>query len=61
MSDGDYAIFDKYKVGDKLGLTSNQTDEAVDNLDKTGLLKKIGESKILLTFEGKQGIEGSHS
>jgi DNA-binding MarR family transcriptional regulator len=40
MSAGDYEIIDKYKVGDQLGITNSQTDDAVENLDKMGLIKK---------------------
>lgn len=40
MSGGEYKIFDRYKVGEQLGITNNQTDYAVDNLDKMGLIKK---------------------
>lgn len=61
MSGGEYKIFDRYKVGEQLGITNNQTDYAVDNLDKMGLIKKIGASKILLTFEDKKEIEDSNS
>jgi hypothetical protein len=61
MSAGDYEIIDKYKVGDQLGITNSQTDDAVENLDKMGLIKKIGASKILLSFEAKKGIKDSHS
>ena len=59
MTSGEYKIFDKYKVGSKLGLSNSQTDDIVDDLHNIGLIKKIGVSKILMTFEGKKEVEES--
>jgi Mn-dependent DtxR family transcriptional regulator len=59
MTSGEYKIFDKYKVGSKLGLSNSQTDDIVDDLHNIGLIKKIGMSKILMTFEGKKEVEES--
>jgi Mn-dependent DtxR family transcriptional regulator len=57
MSDGEYKIFDRYKVGRRIGIFKSQTDETVDELHSKGLAKKIGSSKVLLTFEGKEEFE----
>jgi hypothetical protein len=54
MSRGEYMIFDRYKVGRIVGVSDSQTDDIVDDLYNMGLLKKIGATKILLSFEGKQ-------
>jgi Mn-dependent DtxR family transcriptional regulator len=59
MTSGEYKIFDKYKVGSKLDLSNSQTDDIVDDLHNIGLIKKIGMSKILMTFEGKKDVEES--
>jgi Mn-dependent DtxR family transcriptional regulator len=59
MTSGEYKIFDKYKVGSKLGLSNSQTHDIVDDLHNIGLIKKIGMSKILMTFEGKKEVEES--
>lgn len=47
-------IFDRYGVGQSLGVLKSQTDDIVDELHKKGLIKKLGSSKVLLTFEGKE-------
>lgn len=59
MSGGEYMIFDRYKVGKILGISDGQTDEIVDDLYNMGLIKKIGTTKILLSFEGKQEVTRS--
>lgn len=59
MTSGEYKIFDKYKVGSKLGLSNSQTNDIVDDLHNIGLIKKIRMSKILMTFEGKKEVEES--
>jgi Mn-dependent DtxR family transcriptional regulator len=59
MSDGDYKIFDRYRVGSGVGLSNSQTDDIIDDLHNMGLIKKIGETKILMTLEGKQETEKS--
>lgn len=61
LSDGEFKIIEKYKVGLDVGIPNDQTDDIVDDLHKKDLLKKIGSSKILLTFEGKKWIEDLHS
>lgn len=57
MSGGDYKIIERYKVGKEIGMPNTQLDDIVDDLDNMGLIKKIGETKILLTFEGKEQVE----
>lgn len=57
MSDGDYKIFDRYRVGSEVGLSNSQTDDIIDDLHNMGLIKKIGETKILMTLEGKLETE----
>ena len=59
MSDGDYKIFDRYRVGSEVGLSNSQTDDIIEDLHNMGLIKKIGETKILMTLEGKQENEKS--
>ena len=61
MSGAEYKIFDKYKVGREVGISNSQTDDIVDDHHNMGLVKKIGTTKILLTFEGKQEVERSSS
>jgi Mn-dependent DtxR family transcriptional regulator len=48
-----------YKVGKDIGIPNTQVDDIVNDLANMGLIKKIGETKILLTFEGKQEVESS--
>ena len=57
MSGGDYKIIERYKVGKEIGMPNRQVDDIVDDLDDMGLIKKIGETKIPLTFEGKEQVE----
>ena len=59
MSDGDYKIFDRYRVGNEVGPSNSQTDDIIEDLHNMGLIKKIGETKILMTLEGKQETEKS--
>jgi hypothetical protein len=59
MSDGDYKIFDRYRVRSEVGLSNSQTDDIIEDLHNMRLIKKIGETKILMTLEGKQAIEKS--
>lgn len=58
MSNGEYKIFDRYRVGSEVSLSNIQTDDIID-LHNMGLIKKIGETKILMTLEGKQETEKS--
>ena len=57
MSRGDYKIIERYKVGKEIDMPNTQVDDIVDDHDNIGLIKKIGETKILLTFEGKEQVE----
>jgi hypothetical protein len=59
MSDGGYKIIEMYIVGKDIGIPNTQVDDIVNDLSNMGLIKKIGETKILLTFEGKQKVESS--
>ena len=59
MSGGEYKIIERYKVGREIGISNTQVDDIVDDLDNMGLVKKIGETKILMTFEGKLEAESS--
>jgi len=61
LSDGEYKIIEKYKVGEEVGVL-NSTDDivVVDELHKIGFIKKIGTTKILMTFEGKKEVEESN-
>lgn len=43
LSDGEYKIIEKYKVGAEIGVSNSQTDDIVDDLDKMGLVKIIDE------------------
>lgn len=57
MSGGEYKSIERYKVGREIGIPNTQVDDIVDDLDNMGLVKKIGETKILITFEGKLDAE----
>jgi hypothetical protein len=46
-SNGEYKIFDRYRVGSEVGLSNSQTDDIIYDLHNMGLVKKIGETKIL--------------
>jgi hypothetical protein len=59
LSDGEYKIIEKYKVGEEVGVL-NSTDDIVDELHKIGSIKKIGTTKILMTFEVKKEVEESN-
>ena len=61
MSDGEYIIFDRCKVGRIVGISNSQTDDIVDDLCIMGLLKKVGENNVVLSFEGKQEVTRSKS
>lgn len=39
MSDGDYKIFDRFRVGSEVGLSNSQTDAIIDDLHNMGLIK----------------------
>ena len=52
----DYKVYDKYKVGREIGLTDSETDNVVYDLSRKGFIKKIGEDKILITFDGKEAL-----
>lgn len=57
MSDGDYKILDRYRVGSEVGLSNSETDDIINDLHNMGLIKKIGDTKILITLEGKLETE----
>lgn len=61
MCEGEYRIVGRYKVGVAVGISKYQTDDIVDDLDGMGLIKKIGETKILLTFLGKEQVKSSNA
>ncbi|HEX5921592.1 MAG TPA: hypothetical protein VFY55_07445 [Nitrososphaeraceae archaeon] len=61
MSGAEYKIFDKYKVGREVGISNSQIDDIVDDHHNMGFVKKIGTTKVLLTFAGKQEVERSKS
>lgn len=61
ICEGEYRIVGRYKVGTAVRISKYQTDDIVDDLASRGLIKKIGETKILLTFEGKEQVESSDS
>ncbi|HEY9399114.1 MAG TPA: hypothetical protein VIP29_04375 [Nitrososphaeraceae archaeon] len=61
MTDGESKIFDRYEVGRIVGLSNSQTDDIVVELHNAGLIKKIGATKILMSFEGKQKAKRSNS
>ena len=46
LSDGEYKIIEKYKVGEEVGVL-NSTDDIVDELHKIGFIKKLGRLKYL--------------
>jgi Mn-dependent DtxR family transcriptional regulator len=61
MSDGEYITFDRYKVGRIVGISNSQNDDIVDDLYNMGLLKKVGQNNVVLSFEGKQEVTRSKS
>jgi hypothetical protein len=61
MSDGEYIIFDRYNVGRIVGISNSQNDDIVDDLYNMGLLKKVGQNNVVLSFEGKQEVTRSKS
>jgi Mn-dependent DtxR family transcriptional regulator len=61
MSDGEYIIFDRYDVGRIVGISNSQNDDIVDDLYNMGLLKKVGQNNVVLSFEGKQEVTRSKS
>ena len=56
---GSNEVLDQYKVGRRLGLSNSQTDDIVDDLNM-GLIKKIRDSKILMTIDGKKEVEDAY-
>lgn len=61
MSGAEYKIFDNYKVAREVGISNGQIDDIVDDHHNMGFVKKIGTTKVLLTFAGKQEVERSKS
>lgn len=45
MSDGEYKIFERYKVGREISLPNTQVDDIVDDLNNMGLIKKLERPK----------------
>ena len=45
MSDRDYKIIERYKVGKEIGMPNTQVDDIVDDLDNMGLIKKLERPK----------------
>lgn len=45
MSDGEYKIFERYKVAREIGMPNTQVDDIVDNLHNKGLVKKLERPK----------------
>lgn len=45
MSNGEYKIFDRYRVGSEVGLSNIQTDDIIDDLHNMGLIKKLARPK----------------
>lgn len=60
MSGAEYKIFN-YKVAREVGISNGQIDDIVDDHHNMGFVKKIGTTKVLLTFAGKQEVERSKS
>lgn len=46
--------FDRYKVGNKLGLDKEQTDAVVEELAALGRIQKTAETEVSLTPEEKK-------
>jgi hypothetical protein len=57
MTSGQYKIFDKYKVGSKLGLSNSQTDDIVDDLHNIDWSKKLGWAKYLWLSKAKKKLK----
>lgn len=61
MAEGDLKTFDRYKVGQELGLDREQTDAVVEELYGKRQLQKIPGTKIVLTPLVKEVLESKKS
>ena len=57
MSEGDLKTFDRYEVGQQLGLDKEQTDAVVEELYGQRQLQKIVGTKIVLTPPLKEVLD----
>ena len=57
MSEGDLKTFDRYEVGQQLGLDKEQTDAVVEELYGKRQLQKIVGTKIVLTPQLKEVLD----
>jgi len=57
MSGGNLKPFDRYKVGNQIGLDRDQTDAVVEELAVEGRIKKMVGMKVMLTPEEKNFID----
>jgi hypothetical protein len=57
MSEGDLKTFDRYEVGQQLGLDKEQTDAVVEELYGKRQLRKIVGTKIVLTPPLKEVLD----
>jgi len=61
MAEGDLKTFDRYEVGQELGLDREQTDAVVEELYGKRQLQKILGTKIVLTPPVKEVLESKKS
>lgn len=61
MAEGDLKTFDRYEVGQELGLDREQTDAVVEELYGKRQLQKIPGTKIVLTQPVKEVLESKKS
>ncbi|MDW0169998.1 MAG: hypothetical protein QOA19_02420 [Nitrososphaeraceae archaeon] len=61
MAEGDLKTFDRYEVGQELGLDREQTDAVVEELYGKRQLQKIPGTKIVLTPPVKEVLESKKS
>jgi hypothetical protein len=61
MAEGDLKTFDRYEVGQELGLDNEQTDAVVEELYGKRQLQKIPGTKIVLTPPAKEVLESKKS
>lgn len=61
MAEGDLKTFDRYEVGQELGLDREQTDAVVEELYGKRQLQKIPGTKIVLTPLVKEVLESKKS
>ena len=56
LNGGELRIINQYEVGEGLGLSSEQTDEIVDQLRDARMIKKITRNKIVLSPQALYAI-----